>query len=351
MNRFFLILSIIGVPLSIFGSFLQWPDILMFAIYCLTIIGLASFMGRATESIAIVTGPSIGGLLNATFGNAVELIISFFALKEGLFSVVMASITGSVIGNLLLVGGLSIMVGGMRYKRQNFNVHDARHNTGIMMFAIIVAFIFPYIFSLNMAEHRVQLLSTVIAIVLILIYLFSLLFRLVTHRGIYKTSDDDVGHTDEKAEWGSLKAIIILAVVTLIVAYISEHLVDTIKPVGESFGWTETFIGVIIVAIVGNAAEHASAILMAYKNRMNVAIEIAIGSTLQISMFVAPVLVLMSWAFASFMPLVFPLKELTAMALATLLTMSTTTDGDTNWFEGAMLLAAYVIMGFGFYLL
>ncbi|GGE36538.1 calcium/proton exchanger [Pullulanibacillus camelliae] len=352
MNRLFFIVSIIGVPLSIVGSFLHWSDLLMFLIYCITIIGLASFMGRSTESLAIITGPSVGGLLNATFGNAVELIISFFALKQGLFAVVMASITGSVIGNLLLVGGLSIVVGGLKYKRQTFNVHDARHNTGIMMFAIIVAFVFPFIFSMKMPSHNIQLLSTVIAIVMIFIYLFSLLFRLVTHRGVY-VSKEEVKEDEqaETPEWSGLKAVIVLAVTTLIVAYISEHLVDTIKPVGESFGWSETFIGVIIVAIVGNAAEHASAILMAYKNRMNVAIEIAIGSTLQISMFVAPILILVSWALESFMPLVFPIKELTAMVLATFLTMSITTDGDTNWFEGAMLLAAYVIMGFGFYLL
>jgi len=352
MNRLFFIVAIMGTLLSIAGLFLHFNDLFMFFIYCLTIMGLASFIGRSTESLAIITGPSIGGLLNATFGNAVELIISFFALKQGLFAVVMASITGSVIGNLLLVGGLSIIIGGLKYKRQTFNVHDARHNTGIMMFTIIVSFVFPFIFSMKMPNHNGQLLSTVIASVMILIYLFSLLFRLVTHRGIYVSNEEskDSSH-DAIAEWSGLKAVIVLALTTLIVAFISEHLVDTIKPVGKSFGWSSTFIGVIIVAIVGNAGEHASAILMAYKNRMNVAIEIAIGSTLQIALFVAPVLVLFSLTLDTFMPLVFPVKELISMVLATFLTMSITTDGDTNWFEGALLLAAYVIMGFGFYLL
>jgi len=352
MNIIFLLITLIGTPLSLIGGWLHWPEIPMFVIYCITIIGLASFMGRSTESLAIVAGSSIGGLLNATFGNAVELIISFFALKEGLINVVTASITGSVIGNLLLVGGLSIFVGGLRFKRQSFSVHSARFSAGILIFAIIVSFVFPAVFSPQMAGGNIKVLSTVIAIVMILIYLFSLFFRLVTHRGVYKEPNNEKqSEHNEKPEWSVWKSIIILAVTTIIVAFISEHLVGAITPVAQSFGWTELFIGVIIVAIVGNAAEHASAIMMAYKNRMEVTVEIAIGSTLQIAMFVAPILVLVSWSFTTFMPLVFPVTELIAMVLAVLLTISITSDGDTNWFEGAMLLAAYVIMGFGFYLL
>ncbi|MGV3489303.1 MAG: calcium/proton exchanger [Tuberibacillus sp.] len=351
MNIVFLLITLIGTPLSLIGGFLHWPEIPMFVIYCITIIGLASFMGRSTESLAIVAGSSIGGLLNATFGNAVELIIAFFALKEGLIGVVTASITGSVIGNLLLVGGLSIFVGGIRFKRQSFNVHNARHSAGILIFAIIVSFVFPAVFATKMDDFNIKILSTVISVIMILIYLFSLLFRLVTHRGIYKEPNEEGAVHDEKPEWGVWKSIIILAITTVIVAFISEHLVGAITPVAQSFGWTELFIGIIIVAIVGNAAEHASAIVMAYKNKMEVTVEIAVGSTLQIAMFVAPILVLISWAFNIFMPLVFPVTELIAMVLAVLLTISITSDGDTNWFEGAMLLAAYVIMGFGFFLL
>ncbi|MFC4618585.1 calcium/proton exchanger [Camelliibacillus cellulosilyticus] len=352
MNFIFMIVTILGVPLSIIGSLLHWAAIPMFIIYCLTIIGLASFMGRATESLAIVAGPSIGGLLNATFGNAVELIISIFALRAGLTGVITASITGSIIGNLLLVGGLSILVGGIRYKRQTFNIFDARHNAGVLVFAIIVSFVFPRVFASKLSDFHVELLSTVIAVIMILIYLSSLFFRLVTHRGVYKNpQEENQQPVEESPEWGAWKAVIVLAVSTILVSFISEHLVDTIKPVAESFGWTELFIGIIIVAIVGNAAEHASAVMMAYKNRMNVTVEIAIGSTLQIAMFVAPLLVIISWAFSTFLPLVFPVPELIAMVLAVLLTISITSDGDTNWFEGAMLLAAYIIMGFGFYLL
>jgi Ca2+:H+ antiporter len=281
----------------------------------------------------------------------VELIISFFALREGLVNVVMASITGSIIGNLLLVGGLSILFGGFKYKRQQFNIYDAAHNTGIMVFAIIVSFIFPAVFSSKLNPHSTQILSTVIASIMILIYLSSLYFRLVTHRGVYKINEEELIEQEERPEWTQSRAILILALATLAVAFLSEHLVKTIEPVAESFGWSELFIGIIIVAIVGNAAEHASAVMMALKNRMDITVEISVGSTLQIAMFVAPVLVLVSWGFPTFMPLVFPITELIAMSLATLLIISITSDGDTNWFEGAMLLAAYVIMGFGFFLL
>lgn len=351
MNLIFLLITFIGVPISFIGEVLHWPEIPMFIVYCVTIIGLANYMGRSTESLAIVAGSSIGGLLNATFGNAVELIISIFALKEGLIDVVTASITGSIIGNLLLVGGLSIFVGGLRYKRQSFSVHDARHTAGILVFAIIVSFVFPAVLATQLVGHNEKLLSTVIAVIMIIIYLFSLFFRLFTHRGVYKEPGEVEEVHDEKPEWSVVKAVVVLAVSTLIVAFISEHLVGAIRPVAESFGWTELFIGIIIVAIVGNAAEHASAIMMAYKNRMDVTVEIAIGSTLQIAMFVAPILVLVSWGFDIFLPLVFPPTELIAMVLAVLMTISITSDGDTNWFEGAMLLAAYIIMGFGFFLL
>ncbi|WEG13613.1 calcium/proton exchanger [Pullulanibacillus sp. KACC 23026] len=353
MDRLFFLLTAIGIPLSIIGNFLHFPALILFIIYCLTIIGLASYIGRATESLAIISGPSIGGLLNATFGNAVELIISFFALQEGLVNVVMASLTGSIIGNLLLVGGLSILFGGFKYKRQQFNIHDAAHNAGIMVFSLIVSFVFPAVFAAKMDVHSIKFLSTVISCIMILIYLFSLVFRLVTHRGVYKMQQDNISVIleEEHPEWGKGRSMLILAVTTVVVALISERLVGTIEPVGEQLGWSELFIGIIIVAIVGNAAEHASAVLMAVKNRIDIAVEISVGSTLQIAMFVAPVLVLISWGFQTFMPLVFPVTELIAMALAAILTISITADGDTNWFEGAMLLAAYVIMGFGFFLL
>ncbi len=336
--------------MSVAGSLLHWPQTLMFGIYCLTIVALASYMGRATESLAIVSGPRIGGLLNATFGNAVELIISIFALKAGLTEVVLASLTGSVLGNLLLVAGLSFFVGGLKFKRQEFNVYDARHNSGLLTFAVVVAFVIPEIFSMDMNAEKTFSLSVGISIILIVLYLAALFFKLVTHRGVYQHKSDEV-EEHEEPEWGKGKALAILSAATVAVAYVSESLVHTFETVAHSFGWSELFIGVIIVAIVGNAAEHASAIIMAYKNKMNIAVEIAVGSTLQIAMFVAPVLVLASLFFTDKLPLVFTMTELISMVTAVFLTIIIANDGDTNWFEGLTLLAAYIIMGIGFYLL
>ncbi|MFQ6390651.1 calcium/proton exchanger [Priestia aryabhattai] len=350
INRIFLIAVILGVPLSVIGHMMHWSDVLMFIIYCLTIIALAAFMGRATESLAVVAGPRIGGLLNATFGNAVELIISIFALKEGLTAVVLASLTGSVLGNLLLVGGLSFFIGGLKFKRQEFNVYDARHNSGLLIFAVIVAFVIPEVFASEMDEAKTMSLSVGISIILIILYLAALFFKLVTHRGVYQHKSEEV-EEHEKPEWSMWKAIAVLFLSTLAVAYVSESLVSTIEVVSESFGWSELFIGVIIVAIVGNAAEHASAIIMAVKNRMGVAVEIAVGSTLQVAMFVAPILVLVSLMFENQMSLVFTWPELIAMVTAVFLTIAISNDGDTNWFEGATLLGAYIIMGIGFYLI
>lgn len=350
MAKIFMLMTFIGVPLSVIGTLMHWPSMVLFIIYCLSIVALASYMGRATESLAIVTGPRIGGLLNATFGNAVELIISIFALKAGLVGIVLASLTGSVIGNLLLVAGLSFFIGGLKFKRQTFNVHDARHNSGLLMFAVIVAFVIPEVFSMEMNETKTLSLSVGISVILILLYLAALFFKLVTHRGVYQ-SNNEAEHHEEEPEWGKGKAIAVLLIATLAVAYISENLVHTFEYIGEAFGWSELFIGVIIVAIVGNAAEHASAIVMAFKNKMDIAVEIAIGSTLQIAMFVAPVLVLLSLFFETAMPLVFTMPELIVMVTSVLLMVVISNDGESNWFEGLTLLAAYVIMGIGFYLL
>ncbi|MDR6124898.1 Ca2+:H+ antiporter [Bacillus sp. SLBN-46] len=350
-NKIFMLMTFIGVPLSIIGTLMHWSYIVLFIVYCVTIIALASYMGRATESLAIVAGPRIGGLLNATFGNAVELIISIFALKAGLVGVVLASLTGSVLGNLLLVAGLSFFIGGIKFKRQQFNVFDARHNSGLLMFAVIIAFVIPEVFAMNMNETKTLSLSIGISVILILLYLAALFFKLVTHRGVYQSNNENTAHEEEEPEWSKGKAIAILAIATVAVGYISEHLVHTFEYVGDTFGWSELFIGVIIVAIVGNAAEHASAIVMAYKNKMDIAVEIAIGSTLQVAMFVLPVLVLISLFFDSTMPLLFSWQELIAMVSSVLLMVVISNDGESNWFEGLTLLAAYVIMGIGFYLL
>nr|WP_157293584.1 calcium/proton exchanger [Bhargavaea sp. CC-171006] len=353
LNRIFTIVSFVGVPLVVAGSFLHWSSVIMFILCCVSIIGLSAIMGRATESLTIISGPRIGGLLNATFGNAVELIIAIFSLKAGLVGIVLASLTGSVIGNLLLVLGLSFFIGGLKHKRQNFSLRDARYNAGLLIFAIIVAFVIPEIFSQGMDDRGTISLSIGISVIMILLYLAGLFFKLVTHRG-YFTGSDKESHgeqEEEEAEWSKGKAILILLLATAAVAFVSENLVHTFEDIGERFGWSELFIGVIIVAIVGNAAEHASALILAVKNKMDVSVEIAVGSTLQVAMFVAPALVLISLMMPVQMPLVFTVAELVAMITAALLTIVITLDGESNWFEGLTLLAAYLIMGIGFFFL
>lgn len=352
MNRIFLLMLVIGLPLILIGTIFNWSDIPMFLLCAVAIIALSSFIGRATESIAIVSGPRIGGLLNATFGNAVELIISFFTLKAGLIGIVLASLTGSVLGNLLLVLGFSFFLGGIKYKRQNFSIHDARYNSGLLIFAVIVAFVIPEIFSMSMDEKQTITLSIGVSILLIALYLAGLFFKLVTHRGVFSSNDQEKESEEkEQAEWSRGKAIVILLLSTVAVAFVSERLVHTFETLGDQFGWSELFIGVIVVAIVGNAAEHFSAITMAMKNRMDVAVEISVGSTLQVAMFVAPILVLASLFMPQSMPLVFTIPELVAMVTATFLVINLCNDGESNWFEGLTLLAAYLIIGIGFFLL
>ncbi|MFJ5772372.1 calcium/proton exchanger [Psychrobacillus sp. NPDC093180] len=352
MNKLLAVLVFVGVPIVLIGAFLDWPKMIMFFLCCLSIIGLSGYIGRATESLAIVSGPRIGGLLNATFGNAVELIISIFTLKAGMVGIVLASLTGSVLGNLLLVLGLSFFAGGIKFKRQKFSVHSARYNSGLLIFAVIVAFVIPEVFSMTMNTEKTVSLSIGIAIILIALYLAGLFFKLVTHRGVFSSSDEP--ETEEEAEvpeWTKGKSILILLLATVAVAFVSEQLVHTFEMLGSKFGWTELFIGVIIVAIVGNAAEHVSAITMAMKNKMEVSVEIAVGSTLQVAMFVAPVLVIVSLFMPQTMALVFTWPELVAMVTAALLVINVSGDGESNWFEGLLLFAAYIIMGIGFYLL
>ncbi|MEI4769166.1 calcium/proton exchanger [Psychrobacillus sp. FJAT-51614] len=350
VDKLFAILVFAGVPLVLAGAFFDWSDMIMFLLCCASIVGLSGYIGKATESLAIVSGPRIGGLLNATFGNAVELIISIFTLKAGMVGIVLASLTGSVLGNLLLVLGLSFFVGGIKFKRQKFSVHDARYNSGLLIFAVIVAFVIPEVFSISMDTQETLSLSIGIAVVLIALYLAGLFFKLVTHRGIFASSDQPKTE-EEIPEWTKGKSILVLLLATVAVAFVSEQLVHTFEMLGEKFGWSELFIGVIIVAIVGNAAEHVSAITMAAKNKMDVSVEIAVGSTLQVAMFVAPVLVIISLFMPQAMPLVFTLPELVAMITAALLVINLSNDGESNWFEGLTLFAAYLIMGIGFFLL
>ncbi|HET7580452.1 MAG TPA: calcium/proton exchanger [Bacillales bacterium] len=353
-DKIFLIALIIGFPVSVAGAIFGWPAILMFGIYCLTLITLAYYMSKATENLSIIGGERIGGLLNATFANAVELLIAIFSLKAGFVTIVLASMSGSVIGNLLLNSGLAFFIGGLKHKRLQFNVYNARHNSVLLIFAVIVAFLFPKMFSFEISDGSdVLSLSIWSSILLIVLYLAGLLFKLVTHRGVYRSDKEkeETKKEKEEPEWGLWRSLITLLVLTGAAAYLSENLVGTFETVSGKLGWSEIFIGIVIVAIISNAGEYVTAIIMAFKKRANVTTEIAVGATLQVAMFVAPVLMLISLFFPKQMPLIFTAPEMISMVLAVLLNVMIMNDGDTNWFEGAILMGAYAIMGFGFYLL
>lgn len=347
MDRWMTWILVIALPLTVMGDILHWPEMALFWLACIAIIPLAGLMGKATENIAVLSGPRIGGLLNATFGNAVELIIGFFAIREGLVQVVQASLTGSILGNLLLVGGLSFLIGGIRHPIQTFNQRAAGTNASMMLIGVVIALVIPAIFTMQRPAIGVEL-SIGVAAVSLAIYLLGLFFSLFTHKNIFNYTED---LSQEEAEWGMARSLAVLAGATAAVAYESELLVQTIEHVSRALGWSEVFIGVIVVAIIGNAAEHSSAVLMAWRNRMDVSLEIAIGSSLQIAMFVAPLLVFTSLFVGHPMTLVFTWPEIAAMVLGVALITLLSLDGESNWLEGAMALGAYVIMGLGFYLI
>lgn len=339
-------------------------DTALFVVSALALIPLAGWMGNATEQLAHRMGEGIGGLLNASFGNAAELIIALIALRAGEIEVVKASITGSIIGNLLLVLGVSVFAGGLRFRQQHFNKTAARAGCTALMLAA-AALVIPSVFHHAAAQKpggwtplAEQKLSLAIAVVLIATYAAMLVFSLVTHRQLFAggsapAEDAKAKHDDEPAEapWSIGRAVVVLCVATLAVAGISEFLVSTVEAAQHSLGVTETFVGVIIVAIVGNAAEHSTAVSMALKNKMDLALGIAVGSSLQIALFVAPVLVFASYAFPHQLNLEFTVPEIVAVVLAAFVTDQIAGDGESNWFEGVQLLALYAIVAVLFYFL
>jgi Ca2+:H+ antiporter len=336
------------------------PTVIFFAA-ALGIIPTAALMGIATEELAAKSGPGIGGLLNVTFGNAPELIIALFALGSGLHEVVKASIIGSILGNILLVLGGAMLVGGLGRDRQRFNA-TAANVQSLMLFLAAAALVMPAVFELvegsglpSVSAERVNYGSTVeqlslaVAIVLIGTYVAGLVFSLKTHRAIFNPPDE---HDEETAfNWSPRRSIVMLAIAGVAVGVMSEVLVGSIAEASESIGLSEFFIGAVVVAIVGNAAEHWVALLVAYKNKMNLAVNIAIGSSAQVALFVAPVLVLASFVLGPGpMPLVFNGFEMAAMLLAVLIANYVTHEGESTWFEGVQLLAVYLIfvLAFGF---
>ena len=346
---------LIFVPIAIVLELTHAGAVFIFAASCLAIVPLAGLMGKATEHLAERMGEGVGGLLNATFGNAAELIIATMALKRGLTDVVKASITGSIIGNVLLVFGLSALCGGLRYPAQRFNQTAA--SLGATMLALsVIGLLVPALFH-QVAQGRPnageQELSLEIAIILMLTYALSLVFTLKTHKHLYAGGH---GAGADRAlgthGWSKGRSVTLLLVATAFVALMSEFLVGAVQETARSFGMTEVFVGVVLVAIIGNAAEHSTAVLMAIKNKMDIAINIAVGSSIQIALFVAPLLVFLSYVIGPQpMDLLFTNFEVLAIALAVGIIALISQDGESNWMEGVQLLAVYSILGIAFYFL
>jgi Ca2+:H+ antiporter len=324
----------------------------IFTAAALGIVPTAALMGKATEELAARSGPGVGGLLNVTFGNFPELVIAFFALTEGLQEVVKASIIGSIMGNILLVLGASMFVGGLRRDRQTFNRTAASAQSAMLLLAL-VTLIMPAVYELVVGgrlpsvdeelveyDSTVEHLSLAVAIVLIISYVGGLIFSLRTHSALFNPP-----YEEDAEGWSVRRSVIALAIAGVLVGLMSEVLVGSISEAAESIGLSEFFIGAIVVAIVGNAAEHWVAVLVAAKDKMDLAVNIAVGSSVQIALFVAPVLVLASFVVGPApMPLVFNGFELAAVILAVLIADRVTADGESNWFEGLQLLAVYVVV-------
>jgi Ca2+:H+ antiporter len=352
----------IFIPVAVAVELAHANPVIVFGAAALGVIPCAAVMGEATEAIAARTGPGIGGLLNVTFGNAPELIIAFFALIEGLQEVVKASIVGSIIGNILLVMGAAMVVGGLPRDKQTFSATAANAQSAMLMLAL-AALIFPAIFQLihggslpGVGEERVDFgsdlekLSFGVAIVLLVSYAAGLLFSLKTHRAVFNPYSADEEDEEEQHHWPVRRAAMYLALSAVAVGLMSEILVGSISEASEDIGLSEFFVGVFIVAIVGNAAEHWVAVLVAAKDKMDLAVNIAIGSSAQIALFVAPILVLMSFVFGPDpMALVFNGYELGALLFAVLIANLVTQEGESNWFEGVQLLALYAVLGLVFY--
>lgn len=345
MNKVFLTLLLL-TPLAGVAEALHWSPLAVFLISAAAIIPLAKFIGDATEELAARTTPAVGGLLNATFGNATELIIGIFALQAGLVEVVKASITGSIIGNLLFVLGTAMLTGGWGRERQHFNATGAKAQ-GSMLLLATTALVIPaiFLFTTNAgSDLTIEHLSIFVSVLMIMAYAANLLFTLHTHKHLYQEEERVTA-----PHWSVSNSIIILLLATVGAAFVSEILVGAIRPLIETFGWTELFIGVIVIAIVGNAAEHLSAITAARKGRMDLALQISIGSATQIVMFVAPALVLVSLLFIQPMSLVFNVFEIVAIIFAVFVTNSVIEDGESTWFEGFQLLVAYIIIAVAFF--
>ncbi|MBV9134138.1 MAG: calcium/proton exchanger [Chloroflexi bacterium] len=342
MARWLYALIVFGV-LAVVGEALGAPPVLVFAAACIGLIPLAGLIGHATGQLATRVGPHWGGLLNATFGNAAELIITILALHQGLFTLVKASITGSIIGNTLLVLGMALLVGGLRHGILTFDLRQAGLTSALMILAVASLFL-PAVFSTLVPDpFRLEELSVVVAIVLLMSYAAYLTFLL-------RTPSQSSPESLEKADWSVKRGLLALAAATVGTAIVSDVLVNAVTPVTSQLGWTELFLGVIVIPIVGNAAENWAAVRAAARNHVDLTLAITSGSSTQIPLFVTPVLILVSLAIAQPMTLVFQPLELLVLGLSTAISAYIALDGESNWLEGVLLLALYLMTATVFFL-
>jgi len=346
-----LTILVLAFPLAILAKLVHWEPVWIFVFSAVGVIPLAGFIGEATESLAYITGPRLGGLLNATLGNAAELIITVVAIREGLLELVKASITGSILGNLLLVLGMAVFFGGLRNGVQTFNRKYASSNAILLVLAVLTLLI-PSLLSQYIGEEgspKVEALSLGVAGVMIVLYGLGLLFGYKSNKGPLTVESEETNVT--APTWSLKNALIILVMATVGVAYLSELLVGSVEPVVAKLGVSEFFLGIIFIPIIGNVAEHLVAVQVAIKNKMALSVEIAVASSLQIALFVAPVLVFTSLFLGHPLTIVFNLFELLALIAGVLIAALVSSDGETNWLEGAELLAIYLILGLAFFLI
>lgn len=343
----YLKILLVCVPLSIFGYFFKWNATAMFVLTCLAIVPLAGFLGNATEEIAAYTGPKLGGFLNATFGNATELIISFFAIRAGLFEVVKASLAGSVLGNILLVLGCSILFGGLKHKELKYDSQLGTFTATMLLFAVIGLSIPAVFFATSTDKVNHESFSVITSVIMLTIYVIGMIYSFKTSKDLY-----GVEHAEDiDSNWSLPFSIVVLGIATVLIAIESELLVSNIEPMTKAAGISEMFVGIILIPIVGNAAEHSTAVIMALKNKMDITIEIAVGSSLQIALFVIPISVLISLFFSKTpMTLVFKPIELFLFASSVFIANQIVKSGRTNWMEGLKLISIYVIAAVGFFI-
>lgn len=343
---------LVFVPVTIALEVLRGDPLLVFISACCAIIPLAGLLGRATEHLTAHVGAGVGALLNASLGNAAELIIALVALRAGLHDVVKASLTGSILGNVLLVLGVSMFAGGMKYERQKFNQTAAGMGASLLLLAA-VGLIIPALFHYTASDRGVAIereLSLEIAVVLFIIYLLSLVFSLKTHQHLFAGEAHGPSDLDDQP-WTRGVSITVLTVVTCLVALMSEMLVGALESAAQTLGLTQVFVGVILVALVGNAAEHSTAVLVALKNKMDLAYGIAVGSSLQIALLVAPLLVFASYLFGTPLDLIFTPFEVAAVTISVLIVGFVAMDGESHWMEGVMLVGVYVMLAIAFFFL